>query len=1169
MIESEMGDVERWLQTLGLERYSRVFSQHAIDGSALRELTERDLRQLGIPVEHRRRMLKALRLLAANNRLPSGALGADEGDHASPELPRVPASARQAERRHLTILFVDMVDSTALAQRLDPEDLADLTNAFHQACSRVVRRYGGYVAKHLGDALVAYFGWPESHENDAERAVLAGLALISAVKEIPADAAERIQIHVGIATGEVVIGDVLGRDSAQVHEAFGEIPSLAARLQAISLPDTVLISEETHRLVEHKFACLDTGRKKLKGFHESTQVYRVISARALPLDFDARTATGLTPLVGRNAELNLLKSRWARAAAGDGHVVLLAGDPGIGKSRLCAELRLSVDGQNLASFSFQCSPLHADSPLHPVSRCIAQIAGLSDDDSVETKRKKLDSMFDDVAGDRRDALSLLATHLGITESGYGPALTGAQRQRMALHRLLADFFGGIARRRPVLITFEDVHWMDPTTSEFLELLLRRINARPILVVVTFRPTFSFTGQARKRQTSLTLTRLTRDESALLVEKIAQGADLPPQAVAEIIDRSDGVPLYLEELTSAVLGAKRSRLARPSQRARFASGPTDIPATLRESLLARIDQVSARAKELIQLCAVMGRRFSYEQIMLVAGMPKGELDETLAELTKTGLLHSSGLFADAEYFFRHALIQDAAYSMILREKRQRFHARCARAFEEHFPSMCTRDPAILARHCEAAGKKQAAVSYFFLAGELACDRFALQEANTYLQRALVLLETSPDADWRNKQELKVRSMLGRVCIFSKGWAHASVKKEYERALSLSRGLGTDRDEVPLQWALATYHLLRGNISEAVRGGQRVLELAEQADDRDLLSVAHSALTIYRFYNGDFCSAVRHKDAALRFYRMQSSEAQQKHFGTDRRLQALRGAALAHWCLGNHQTAIDLDNEQRSLALDNGRPFEYAYALTISCILHSLRRDADTTYSFAEAAIEIAQEQGFNFLEANARNFRAIGLALRDPADATLRHCDEALEKYEAAGNRMGLSAMLAIMGELCLRSGDRERGLLYVDRGLEYVRRSGERFAQSDLYRVKGEILADQPADAKRCLTQALRIARSQQAATWELAAATPLTELLAAQSDVEPAYALSQALLIKLQSSPHTQEQLARLRQLISRLSPPGRNGSNPDRAGAAADTLAVQPSGAIADSATSSKVQV
>lgn len=1035
------------------------------------------------------------------------------------------------ERRQLTILFVDMVESTSFAHRMDGEDLANLMNEFHATCNRSVERFGGYVAKNLGDGIAAYFGWPESHEYDVERAVLAGLEIINAVKTIHTNTPDLIQTRVGVATGEVVVADVARMNKARVYEAFGELPSLAARLQAASLPDSILVSAETYDLIRHKFVCVDSGRKKLKGFQKLTPVYQVIGARDLSLDFDARSAKGLTPLVGRTAELELLRSRWQEAANGDARIAFISGEAGVGKSRLCAELRSSLHEENFTTLSFQCSPLHMDNPLRPVIKGISRIVDLSDADSAELKQRKLELLFGKVGDDQ--SLSLLFSHFGIsTGSNNQRAFIGSEnpeRRRMILHRLLSDFVLELAVRRPLLVVFEDIHWMDPTTAEFLDNLLSRLERHAILLVLTFRPTFVLPWHVTERRTLLTLDRLTQSETAEFINVFTTNEKLPKELVTELIDRSDGNPLYIEELTAAVLSGRKTDKSGVASDARVGV-KIQIPATLQDSLLARIDRISPQAKELVQICAVIGRRFTPDQISAVAGISRTKISETLAELVQHGLLHYISRAPDIVYAFKHALVQDEAYSMILREKRQRLHANCAAAWEAHFPSTCKNEPGVLGLHHEIAGNIANAATYFLAAGKLALERSALTEAKTYFEKGLALLEVLPASDSRDSEELKFRGLLGRVHIFGAGWAHPHVKKEYSRALELSKKIGTEKDQVPLEWALTTYHLLRGEIRQAALGGQRVLGLAEHVKDADLLLVAHSALTIYEFYKGDFVSVVRHKNAALQSYRAQASEELQKNFGTDRRLQALRGAALSHWCLGDHQLAIDLDDEQRTIAKNSGHLYDYAYSLTISCILHSLRRDAIKTRSFAETAIEISRDHGFSFLEANANNFQAIALALLKPRDHTLQGCEKAIEGYQAAGNRMGISSMLAIMAELAGKAGLHSRGLLYVDRALDYVGRSGEYFAQSDLYRVKGELLAsvNRVADAERCLTQAVSLARKQHAKTWELGAAIPLAQILVERGERRKVRKLLLPLCDSFKESGFVSDQVARAHTLCA-----------------------------------------
>jgi predicted ATPase/class 3 adenylate cyclase len=1036
---------------------------------------------------------------------------------------------RAAERRMLTILVVDMVASTALARRLDQEDFAELLNAFHDICGRIIDRFGGRVAKDLGDGLAAHFGWPASHEQDAEHAVLAGLEMVDAVKSISIHSDERIRLHVGIATGNVVVSDVKRASNPHVHEAFGELPSLASRVQGVSAPDCVLVSQETYELIRHNFVCVDAGRKRLRGFSRQVGLYQVIGPRRLPLTFDVRRAAGLTPLVGRAPELAYLNGQWQHVKNGRDSVVLIRGEAGIGKSRLCAEF-LSSRTDEHSSFSFQCSQLHRNTPLYPVIRYIAQTTGLSDADSSQQKLEKLEAVLRDVGPVRPEALALLATHLGAskgqTVGQEMPIAERLSRLRRSLNALLVNLVLSPAKQHPVLIMLEDIHWMDPTTAEFLEMLMERIRDHAVLLIVTFRPHFS---PNCKNGHDLVLDRLTPDETMQFIKLFAPAEQLPDTLVSHLVERSDGNPLYIEELTAAVLREHRTAKQRGSRGAEH--DRSAIPSTLQESLLSRIDRTSAQARELVQCCAVLGRRFSYPQISAVADMPDRELHDTIAELVQEGLLYPSTGCHEVEYAFKHALIQSTAYSLIVRDKRRQLHLKCALALEAHFPAICQQEPGALGVHYENANKPEAAITYIFAAATSAIERSALLEARTWLLRGLDLLKKLPDSANRDRHELTFRSALGRVHIFSKGWADPSVKEQFERALLLAKQLESQKVQIPLEWALTTFRLLRGETAQAASGGRRLVGLAEHSQDPDLLLVAHSASSIYEFYSGNFLTAVSHSEEALRSYRGSTNEKLRKNFGTDRRLQALRGAALSHWCLGNYQLALDLDEQQRAGAMQH--PFDYAYSLTISCILHSLGRNHQRMRSFADTAINLAQDQGFGFLEANAANFRAIALTLQNPGETSLREFDETIKKYRAAGNQMGVSSMFAIVAEQCGKIGCAQRGLDYLEQARRYVRRSGERFAQSDIFRVRGVLLATlgKTDDAQRCMARALVIARGQRAKAWELPAAIRLAHIHLSRGDFKRPRKLLQPLCDELAGSLFVSEQLSEANGLLAQCS--------------------------------------
>ena len=1115
-----------WLKAVGLGRYTRLFHENEIDLDALEDLNEQDLRELSIPLGHRKRILRAIRDdTAATGRLDG---------------PALPDSISEPdERRHLTILVVDLVDSTSLSRDLEPEDLKTLLGAYHAACVHTVRRYDGHVARFRGDGLLAYFGWPEAHEDNAERAVTAGLELITAVKGVSPTGRSPLQIRVGIATGNVVVGGLLGLNEAHVFEAFGQTPNIAARLEAIAPKDAVLISSETHDLVRSKIECDSLGQKKLKGFSTPQEIYQVRRARSLVFNFETRTAIGLTPLVGRSAEINLLRERWQRASFGEGQIVLLSGEPGIGKSRLVREFRTSLGNYPTVPVSLQCSPLHTDSPLHPVLKCCGGLAGFSADEPPQIKLQKLVTEIESKLEGVTNAEYIFSSLFGVepADDASVPVMSLEHRRMRAL-RLLVDYIAENSAPSTGLVMFEDAHWMDPTTSEFLDLLINRAETAGLLLIITFRPGFRPPWQGYSHQTTLTPNRLTRRQSASMIDAMAGETALPETLRSEIIERSDGNPLYIEELTAAVLGSVRAQT-----RATKTDGRTglvaEIPATLQDSLHARLDRLSPPAKLLAQTCSIVGRRFSFKYIAAVAAIATEVAEGLLTELVENGLLHAVGFPPEAEYTFKHALTQDAAYSSIPHRDRHRRHENCARALETQFETLCINEPELLAYHWEAAQQPEAAIPYYHCAGQLAAERSALTEAETYLNKGLDLMAALPASNPVHDSEIKFRAVLGRVFIFAKGWADPTVHEQFTRALELSGSEGDDAGRIQFEWALSTYHLLRGEIEDAVTRGEHIVKVAERSRDESLLSVAHSAASIYGFYAGRFTEVIGHKDLTLVYYRPQMSADVQKAYGTDRRLQALRGAALSYWCLGDHDKAMQLDEEQRAAVDGTGRIYEYAYALTISCILHGLRRDAGRMQTFAEAAIEIGVERGFSFLRANAENFLSLGLALQNPTAQALGACETALANYRQTGNRMGISAMLAVLAEIRAGLGDVDGGLRDVETGLKYVQGSGERFAEADLYRVKGELLASNGdvAASRHSLENALTVARKQGARTWELQSAIPLARLLVAEGQAEKAAGLLQPLCAWSTQTTHMTEEAAAAQAVLAQAELKTRNG--------------------------------
>jgi class 3 adenylate cyclase/predicted ATPase len=1084
-------DIEAWLRGLGLEHYAQAFRDNAIDGEILPKLTADDLKDIGVTiVGHRRRMLEAIATLrAAAEPTPSPA--AETRPAPTPD-PR-PASPLQAERRQLTVMFIDLVGSTVLSTRLDPEEMGEVLRAYQDAVAGEVLRWEGHVAKFMGDGVLAYFGWPKAHEDDAERAVRAGLAITEAVAGLPARGGETLAARVGIATGLVVVGDLVGQGAAREEAVVGETPNRAARLQQLARPGTVVVGEPTRRLVGGLFELEELPAPALKGFAGPQRAYLVLGEGLAESRFEALHGLGLTPLVGREHELALLLERWDRAKDGEGQVVLLGGEPGIGKSRLLRALRERLADEPCLPLSHYCSPFHQASALHPVIDLLERAAGFARDDTPAGKLDKLEALLARGTADLAGAAPLVAALLSVpTADRYPPLDLTPRRQKERTLEVLVDQVAGLARREPVLALYEDVHWADPTTLEALDLVIDRARTLRALVVVTFRPEFAprWTGDAHVNL--LTLSRLGRRQGAAMVEQVTGGKALPPEVLEQIVEHTDGVPLFVEELTKAVLelglleeGAGGYTLAGPLP-------PLAIPSTLRDSLMARLDR-RAPVREVAQVGAVIGREFSHELLAAVAGLPEAELDHATEQLVTTGLVFRRGGPAQAVYLFKHALVQDAAYGSLLISRRQQLHARIAQVLEERFPETAETEPELLAHHFGQAGLAEEAVDYHERAGRRALARSALAEALAQFGAALARLQDLPRAEGRLRRELALRLALGSGHVAAHGFAAPATGEAYRRAIELCEELGDARELFPVLYGLGLYYLYAAELSEARAVAERLLSLAETDDDRGLSFFAHRAAGVSALPAGDFAGARSHLERALELYDPGEHRSPAFVYAFDPRVVCLDYLARTLLPLGFPRRALAANEEAIGEARRLSHQNSLALPLFFGGVLRQVLGDRAGVEALSGELARIAADAGFRLWQAGASILRGWTLAEAGERAAGGLEIRRGIDEWRATGAEYMVPYFLALSSRVELGAGRPEAALKLLEEARARVERTGERWFSAEILRLEGEanlaLGRDRLARAKACFARALETAAGQGARLWELRAALSLARV--------------------------------------------------------------------------------
>jgi class 3 adenylate cyclase/predicted ATPase len=1083
-------DVGGWLRRLGLSEYESAFRDNQIDGDVLRNLTGDDLKELGVAsVGNRRKLLSAIAELSGTSAEPTALAKASRIE---------PPAFDAAERRQLTVMFCDLVGSTALAARLDPEDMRAIIAAYDICCANLIERNGGYVAKYLGDGVLAYFGYPQAHEHDAERAVRTGLAIVDAAAKLETYAKTPLHVRVGIATGIVVVGDLLGSGESRERGVIGDTPNLAALLQRIAEPDSVVIAEGTRKLLGELFELADLGPQKLKGVAGTTRAFAAVRESSQADRFEALHPGGMTALVGREAECELLLRRWAKAKAGEGQVALIAGEAGIGKSRLTAEFLERLPGEPHTRLRYFCSPQHTESAFYPIIGHMERVAKLAREDDAKTRLDKLEVVLARSSMSREDA-ALVADMLSIPNDGRYPALDLAPHQRrQKTLAALARRIEGIARETPVLMVYEDVHWADPSSLEAIGLLVDKIAALRLLLFVTFRPEFVPPWVGRPHVTALTINRLAPREVMALIDRVAGDKPLAANIRQDIVERADGIPLFVQEMTKAILEAEGEGVAART----IASTPSPalaVPASLHASLMARLDRLGS-AKGVAQIGAAIGREFSHALLASVTRETEPELAAALDRLLQSGLLSREGKPPQATYLFKHALVQDAAYGTLLREPRRVLHARIAEAIEGQFSDIAESQPELLARHCGEAGMIEKAAVLWGKAGLRALARSALIEAGAQLSRALAQIVTLPSTPTLRREQIKLQVGLAHALMHTKGYAAPETKRSFEQArifMERAEALG-EPPEDQLALFLILYGIWGLNYvafnEKVVRDlAARFMSLARKRGGIVPVMIGHRLVGCSFLSSGNIRVSRGHFDKAIGLYNPTEHRQAAGRLGPDLRMMTISWRGLASWILGYPTAALaDLDG-----ALAIAREIGSAVDLMFTLIGTQPARIQSGHYATAKAQLDegiaLADEKGALFWKAMGAMFQGCVFSLTGEAAKAVPSIVSAIAPYRSTGATLYMSYYLSHLAQAYadLRQFDDARRC--IGEAMTAAQDSGAKWLDAEIHRIGGEIEMLSPerdeGKAQTHFERALTIARRQQARSWELRVVTSLARL--------------------------------------------------------------------------------
>jgi class 3 adenylate cyclase/tetratricopeptide (TPR) repeat protein len=1001
-------------------------------------------------------------------------------------------SEGSAERRQLTVMFVDLVGSTALSARLDPEDMREIIGAYHRCCADQITKADGFVAKFMGDGVLAYFGYPLAHEDDAERAVRSALSLVEAVPTLRTSHNAVLQVRVGIATGLVVVGDLIGEGDAQERGVVGETPNLAARLQALAEPGQVVISQSTRRLAGGMFEYRDLGEVTLKGLSDAVQAWQVTGTSAVQSRFEAKQESSLTPLVGREEELELLLRRWQQAASGEGRVLLLSGEPGIGKSRLTVALQERLQAEPHTRLRYFCSPHHTDSAFYPVIAQLERAASFERRDTSETKLDKLVSLVGQPWSHDSD-IQLLTELLSIpTGHRYAPLNVSPQRKKERTFEALLRQLEMVTRPRPALVVYEDVHWLDPSSRELLDMTVERVASLPVLLIVTFRPEFQAPWIGQAHVSTLTLSRLGRRESAALAERVAGNDALPDEIMAEIVERTDGVPLFVEEMTKAVLEVSQHGEAAARTLTTAPLSALAVPATLHASLMARLDRLGATSKEIAQIGAAIGREFSYELLTAVAQEKEEDVKTALWRLTDAGLVSCRGTAPHAMFLFKHALVRDAAYGSLLRSQRLKLHGSITAVLEVQFPEIVAAQPQVIAQHCVEAHLIDKAIAYLLKAGQKSLARSAMIEAVQQLKKGLELANQLPQNERRDEYELNLQIVLGKALMMTHGYGASAVRETLTRAREITERLNRPTLFAQVLWGEWLHQITRGEIGVALRAADQLIDLGVVEHDYAFRMNGLRMRGNTLVHLGHFAEARACLEQTLALFQPADRSRYAALIGLDDpQTNAMDYLSIALSMVGYTEQARALNEVAVAEAHRLSRPFPLAHALCYTWVNGwIMRRDYAALHQLADELTQLCQEQGFYFWRLLGTMFRGWCMTMMGQASEGIGLLEATFADYCAAGSVLSRGWLMQLLAEAYRKAGRVADALKQLTAADHMSAVTEERSFEAQTHRLRGELLSTQDLGvAENSFQTALKVARHQGAKLYELRASTSLARL--------------------------------------------------------------------------------